>query len=84
LLITRMNIEDVSRINKLRVERLLSFFLTSLQHCVIQIDTENTLSIYSCHPEIIKELISELEDLKAYAWITLGARKIMLYYVSDK
>jgi hypothetical protein len=84
LLSTRMNIEDMSKMNKLRVERLLSFFITSLQHCVIQIDTENTLSIYSSHPDIIKELVDELEDLKAYAWIILGARKVMLYYVDDK
>lgn len=79
-----MNTEDTSKLNKMRVERLLSFFITSLQYCVIQIDGENVLSIYSCHPEIIKELVDELEDLKTHAWIILGARKIMLYYVGDQ
>lgn len=84
MLSTRMNIEDMSKINKLRIDRLLSFFITSLQHCVIQIDAENTLSIYSYHPEVMKELIGELEDLKAHAWIILGARKIMLYYIGGQ
>ncbi len=79
-----MNVEDMGKINKLRVDRLISFFVTSLQHCVIQIDTESTLSVYCPHSGIMKELVDELEDLKTHAWIILGARKIMLYYIHDQ
>jgi hypothetical protein len=84
LINTRMNIEDIDKMNKLRVDRLIGFFITSLQHCVIQIDTESTLSVYCPHPKIMKELLDELEDLKNHAWIILGARKVMLYYIHDK
>jgi hypothetical protein len=79
-----MNVDDRNKLNKLRVERLLKFFISSLKHCVIQMDAENTLSVYCPHSGIVDELMTDLEDLRSHAWLILGARKIMLYCICEE
>jgi hypothetical protein len=38
------------------------------------------LSIYCLHPEIVDELLDDLEDLQSHAWLILGVKKISLYF----
>lgn len=80
----QMNIEDIDKLNKFRMERLLSLFDPSLQNCIVHIDTDSTLSVYCPHPGILEELIDELDDLRDHAWFILGAREVMLYTACEK
>jgi hypothetical protein len=78
--LTELNINDLNKLKQLRLERLLHFFTSSLPLCLIQIDaSNNTLAVYCPHSKVLDELLSDLEDLRNYAWLILGVSEIALY-----
>jgi hypothetical protein len=46
MLLTELNVNDLKKLEQLRIDRLLLFFTSSLQHCLLQIDVDNMLTIY--------------------------------------
>jgi hypothetical protein len=79
MLLTELNVDDLNKLEQLRIDRLQLFFTSSLPHCLLEID-EDLLSIYCLHPEIVDELLDDLEDLQSHAWLILGVKKISLYF----
>jgi hypothetical protein len=79
LQLTEMNVEDLNKLNQLRMERLIGLFSSSLPFCLIQIDEENVLSIHCHHAGIMDRLIGELEDLCYYACLIVGVKFISLH-----
>ncbi len=79
MLLTEITMDDLDKLNQLRLERLLCFFTSSLPFCQIQIDGNNTLAIYCPHGGIMEELMNELEDLRYYACLILGVKLITLH-----
>ncbi len=77
---TELNVDDLNKLERLRLDRLLLFFTSSLPHCLLQIDEGNSLSIYCLHSEIVDELLDELEDLCSHTWLILGVKKLSLYF----
>jgi hypothetical protein len=79
MLLTEINIDDLDKLKQLRMERLLCFFTSSLPFCQIQIDGDNVLAIYCPHGGIMEELMNELEDLRYYACLIVGAKLVTLH-----
>jgi hypothetical protein len=75
-----LNVDDLNKLERLRIERLLLFFTSSLPHCILQIDEGNMLSIYCLSSETVDELLDEFEDLCSHAWLILGVKKLSLYF----
>jgi hypothetical protein len=80
MLLTELNIDDLNKLERLRIDRLQLFFTSSLPHCLLQIDRGNMLSIYCLHSETVDELLDELDDLCTHAWLILGVKKLSLYF----
>lgn len=80
MLLTEINIDDLKKLERLRIDRLLLFFASSLPQCLLQIDGENMLTIYCLNSETVDELLGDLEDLRSHAWLILGVKKISLHF----
>jgi hypothetical protein len=76
--LTEINVDDLNKLSQLRMERIIGLFPSSLPFCLIQIDTDNVLSIHCHHAGIMDRLIAELEDLCYYACLIVGVRSISL------
>ncbi len=84
MLLTEMNMHDQEKLQQFRIARLLSFFTCGLPHCLIQIDTSNTLAIYCPNSWTVDELLDDFEDLCRYAWLIVGAQSLTLYFAQEE
>ncbi len=84
MLLTQITAEDLIRLEECRIKRLLHFFGSSLPRCLIRLDVTNTLNVYCPDPEIVDELVDDLEDLCNYAWLILGVRTVSLYFCYEE
>jgi hypothetical protein len=76
--LTEINVDDLNKLNQLRMERLIGLFSSSLPFCLIQIDADKVLSIHCHHAGIMDRLLAELEDLCYYSCLIVGAKSISL------
>jgi hypothetical protein len=79
MLLTEINVDDLEKLERLRIDRLQLFFTSSLPQCLIMINAD-MLTIYCLHPEMMDKLLEDLEDLRSHAWLILGLKKISLYF----
>jgi hypothetical protein len=77
--ITGMNINDLDKLQQLRLLRLSHFFASSLPHCKIEVENSSRLIIYCPNSKIMDELTDELDDLSHYVWLILGIRIVVLH-----
>jgi hypothetical protein len=84
LQLTEINVDDLNKLQQLRMERLLGLFSSSLPFCMIQIDGDNVLSIHCHHAGIMDLLMTELDDLCYYARLVLGVKSISLYLLHQE
>jgi hypothetical protein len=80
MLLTEINVDDLKKLERLRIDRLQLFFTSSLPYCLLQLDEDNFLTIYCFHSEIVNDLLDDLEDLYSHIWLILGVKNICLYY----
>jgi hypothetical protein len=80
MILTDMNINDLSKLQQYRIERLCLFFTSSLLCCQLQINSDNVLLISCLDFGIMSELLDELDDLCNHAWLILGVRAIALCF----
>jgi hypothetical protein len=80
MLLTEINVDDLNRLERLRIDRLQLFFTSSLPHCLLQIDGSNMLCIYCLSSGTVDELLDELDDLCSHAWLILGVKKLSLHF----
>jgi hypothetical protein len=84
MFLTEITIDDRNKLMQFRIERLLHFFVASLPNCLIQIDTDNVLSVYCPNSETVDKLLDEMDDLCRNAWLILGVRSICLYFCEEE
>jgi hypothetical protein len=82
--LTEMNIDDRDQLKYLRIQRLRQLFAHSLQACLMRVNPDNMLAVHCPQPEIVDELLNEMEDLCKYAWLVLGVRSIALYFCQEE
>lgn len=81
---TELNIDDVNRLSQLRIERLIKFFTASLSYCSMYINANNKLIIACFNPDIMEELLDDLEELCYYACLILGVRSLSIHLSAEE
>jgi hypothetical protein len=82
--LTEIDADDLNKLTHFRIERLRGFFTSSLQRCLIRIDSSNALILHCPHPSVVDELLNDLEDLHNHAWMILGVRSIAIYFYQEE
>lgn len=84
MLFTEMTIEDLMILRCYQLDRLYSFFHSSLEQCYIYIDLKNTLNVHCQEPAIVDNLLFDLDDLCDLSWLILGADAIALFFQTEE
>ena len=79
-----LTVEDALVFEKQRLERLRSFFADTLAKCFLQLDQKNRLTIHCSEPWIVDQLLSEVEQLRWYAWIVVGAQRLSICFAQEE
>lgn len=67
-----------------RLERLRSYFGDTLRLCDLQVNKQNRLLIDCSQPWIVDQLMGEMNELRWYAWVTVGVHSVALYFAGVK
>jgi hypothetical protein len=84
MLLTEVTLDDLMRLEQLRIERLRSFFAQSLLQCLIYVDHRYRLAIHCPEPWIVDTVLTDFEELCDYAWLILGVQTITLFFVQEE
>jgi hypothetical protein len=75
MLLTKINTDDLNKLNQLRVERFAGLFTSNLSKCLLQVEG-NILFIHCYHEGLMGEVLDELDELVYYAHLILGTQSI--------
>lgn len=76
--------EDRLLLEKYRLERLCSLFNDTLNHCFLQVAPDNSLLIHCSEPWIVDQLLSEIDRLRCYSWLVMGADLLLIYVAHEE
>lgn len=79
-----LTVKDSLTLEKYRLERLRSFFGSSLLHCVLHLNQKNTLTIHCSQPRLVDQLLEELDQLRWYAWVVVGAQRLSICFAQEE
>ncbi|XGW00487.1 MAG: hypothetical protein ACAF41_16320 [Leptolyngbya sp. BL-A-14] len=79
-----LTVEDSLILEKHRLERLRSFFAETLTQCFLHVDQTNTLKIHCSEPWIVDQLLSEIEQLRWYVWVVVGAKRLSVCFAQEE
>jgi hypothetical protein len=84
MLLTEINVDDLNKLDRVRLDRLACFFTATLPCCEIQIEIGNILIIHCPNSTIANDLVEDIEDLSYYGWLVLGVRSIGIYLANEE
>ncbi|UBF29007.1 hypothetical protein K9N68_14905 [Kovacikia minuta CCNUW1] len=76
--------DDLFILEQLRLERFRSFFIKTLKRCSIHLDESNTLTIYCFEPQIVDQLLEQIEQLRRCVWIVLGVQYLSISFAQEE
>ncbi|UBF28469.1 hypothetical protein K9N68_11680 [Kovacikia minuta CCNUW1] len=76
--------DDLLILEQHRLERLRSFFGETLRLCFIYLDKKNTLAIHCSEPWIVDQLLNEMNELRWYSWMVVGASQISICFAQEE
>jgi hypothetical protein len=79
-----LTVEDSLMLEKHRLERLRSFFADTLAKCFLQLDQKNKLTIHCSEPWVVDQLLSEVEQLRWYVWVVVGAQRLSICFAQEE
>jgi hypothetical protein len=79
-----LTVEDSLLLEKCRLERLRSFFTNALAKCLLHLDQKNRLTIHCSEPWIVDQLLSEVEQLRWYVWVVVGAQRLSICFAQEE
>jgi hypothetical protein len=79
-----LTVEDSLMLEKQRLERLRSFFADTLAKCFLQLDQKNQLTIHCSEPWVVDQLLSEVEQLRWYVWVVVGAQRLSICFAQEE
>ncbi len=79
-----LTVEDSLLLEKHRLERLRSFFADTLAKCCLHLDRTNSLKIHCSEPWMVDQLLSEIEQLRWYVWILVGAKRLSICFAQEE
>lgn len=80
----KLTVEDSLILEKYRLERLCAFFTDTLAKCFLHLDPNNTLTIHCSEPWIVDQLLSEIDQLRFYAWVVVGAKRLSVCFAQEE
>lgn len=75
---------DLLSLEHHRLERLCSFFPSTLTCCLLQFDQPNVLTIHCSEPWLVDHLLSEIDRLCYFAWLTVAAEHVSICFVQEE
>jgi hypothetical protein len=76
--------DDLLLLEKHRLERLRSFFGDTLRRCFLYVDQHNKLIIHCSEAWIVDQLLDEINELRWYTWIVVGAPNLSLCFYEEE
>lgn len=75
---------DTFRLERLRLQRFRAFFPETLIACFLHLQQNHTLAIHCAEPWMVDQLLAEISELRWYAWMILGAKRISIYFAQEE
>jgi hypothetical protein len=79
-----LTVEDSLLLEKHRLERLRSFFADTLAKCFLHLDQKNRLTIHCSEPWIVDQLLDEVDQLRWYVWVVVGAQRLSICFAQEE
>lgn len=79
-----LTVEDSLMLEQHRLERLRSFFADTLAQCFLHLDQNNILTIHCSEPWIVDQLLSEMDQLRWYVWVVVGAKRLSVCFAQEE
>ena len=79
-----LTVEDSLLLEKHRLERLRSFFADTLAKCFLHLDQKNKLTIHCSEPWIVDQLLDEIDQLRWYVWVVVGAQRLSICFAQEE
>jgi len=76
--------EDLLLLEKQRLDRFQSCFADTLPFCFLLLDNANTLTIHCSEAWLVDQILHEMDDLRAAAWVIVGAFQIAIYFAQEE
>jgi hypothetical protein len=75
---------DTFRLERLRLQRFRSFFPEPLISCFLHLQQNNTLAIHCAEPWMVDQLLTDMSELRWYAWMIVGAKRLSIYFAQEE
>ncbi len=75
---------DLLVLEQYRLQRFRSFFFSTLMSCPIGLDETNTLIIHCLEPELVDQLLRQIDQLRWYARVVLGVHSLAIKFVQEE
>ncbi|XGV94925.1 MAG: hypothetical protein ACAF41_19550 [Leptolyngbya sp. BL-A-14] len=83
-MLLELTAHDLLLLEQYRLQRFRSFFFSTLMTCPLCLDVNNTLIIHCLEPELVDQLLSQIDQLRWYARIVLGADCLSIKFVQEE
>ena len=75
---------DLLLLEQYRLQRFRSFFFSALTNCPIYLGANNTVVIHCLEPELVDQLLSQIDQLRWYARIVLGVHCLAIKFSQEE
>jgi len=75
---------DLLILKEQRLDRFRSFFNDSLPFCILDLNSQNELFIDCSEPWLVDLLLLEVDQLRWYAWVVVGAYQLSIHYAQEE
>lgn len=75
---------DLVMLEQYRLQRFRSFFFSSLIACPLCLEEHQTLIIHCLDPELVDQLLSQIDQLRWYARIVLGVDCLAIKFIQEE
>ena len=79
-----LTLSDRVILEQYRLQRFRSFFFGSLMACPLGLDEHRTLIIHCLDPELVDQLLSQIDQLRWYARVVLGVDSLAIRFVQEE
>lgn len=76
--------DDLLILEKQRLERFRAFFHDTIAFCFLHLGESNTLAIHCSEPWVVDQLLTDLDQLRWYGWIIVGACHLSIYFAQEE
>lgn len=83
-MLLELTTHDLLLLEQYRLQRFRSFFFSALLSCSLCLDANKTLIIHCLEPEVVDQLLSQIDQLRWYARIVLGVHCLAIQFVQEE